>query len=104
MDHLLQTAITRATLTYEVDGKSVGTMQTCSSKTFHVKSGYWNTKFYVSMSLGFGHNLMEQVYRPGATQYLYMYPAGQGSYYGKWVDKAEADRDIAEIRKIGQMF
>lgn len=103
MDHLIKTAMTRSTLDFVVDGKNVGSMQTCSHQSFNVKSGYWSTSF-LPRGMSFPHNLHNQAYRPGATQYLFMSPAGYGTFDGNWVDKSTADSGIAEIRKIGQMF
>ncbi|MGE0052866.1 MAG: hypothetical protein AB7S74_01540 [Hyphomicrobium sp.] len=103
-DHLIKTTMYRYTLDVIVDGQKVGSMQSCGDTTFRVKSGYWKTEFKPSTLLGFPHQLPEQVYRPGVTQYLYMYPAGYGQYSPKWVSQAEAQSGIEEIRKIGQMF
>lgn len=103
MDHLIKTSLTRHTLTFMVDGNKVGSMQSCSHATFQLKSGQWSTAFVPSNAL-FPHTLPDQIYRPGTTQYLYMYPAGYGQFDPKWVTKAEADAGIAEVKKIGQVF
>lgn len=104
MDHLIKTAMTRSTINFLVDGQKVGTMQSCSHQTFTVKSGYWNAKFEQEGLFGSSTWLHEEVFRPGETQYLYMYPAGYGTFGSKWVSKADADGGIAAISKIGQMF
>lgn len=96
-EELFKTTMYRYTIDYVVDGKTVGSMQSCSHATFHVKSGYWSS----SLSRGI---LGDEIYRPGATQYLYMYPAGYGLFAGKWVSQSEAKAGIEEIRKIGQVF
>ena len=102
MDHLIKTAMTRRTLTFVVNGKKVGTMQTCSFATFRVPSGYWEAKF--TGGSFFGHHLPGEIYRPGKTQYLHMYPSGNSTFTGRWVGKAEAKQGIAEIKQIGQLF
>ena len=103
MDHVIKITMTRARLRFIVNGKTVGTMKTCSSATFKVPSGYWSAQFKGSFAL-FGHYLPKMIYRPGKTQYLYMYPAGNGTYEGEWVSKAQAKKGIAEIKRIGQLF
>jgi len=103
MEQLIKTTMARYTIDFIVDGKKAGSMQSCSSATFRVKSGYWNTTFE-SHSNSYGITMLEQIYRPGATQYLYMYPAGYGTFQGKWVNQTEANSDIAELRKIGSVF
>jgi len=104
MDHLIKTAITRQSITYKVNGKSVGTMMTCSYATFKVPSGYWRSEFVRGGLNYFWSPLPEMIFHPGKTQYLYMMPAGNGTYEGKWVSKAEADKGIAEIKSIKQIF
>ncbi len=104
MDHLIKTAMTRHTMTYLVNGKPVGKMKTCSYATFRVPSGYWKSRFVSdSFPLG-GHYLPRMIFRPGKTQYLYIWPSGNGTFSGEWVSKAEADKGIADIKKIGQLF
>lgn len=103
MDHIIQTAMTRSTLTYVVNGKKVGSMKTCSHATFRVPSGYWPSKF-VPSGLQFPYTLPAMAFKPGKTQYLHMRPAGYGTYSPHWVSQAEAQRGIAEIKKIGQIF
>ena len=85
-----------------VNGKQVGTMKTCSFGRFRVPSGYWDVKF-VGRHF-FGDHLPGEIFRPGKTQYLYMYPAGNSNFFGRWVSKAEAEEGIAKIREIGQFF
>jgi hypothetical protein len=118
MDHLIKTTLTRHTMTFVVDGKDVGTMQTCSYKTFSVPSGYWEAEFINRGGLNLPRLLSppSMKFRPGATQYLYIAPAGNGTYSYNWVDKANgtysynwvdkatADKGIAEIKKISQVF
>lgn len=101
MNHIVKTTLFRTTMDFVVDGKVVGKMQTCSHKTFQVKSGYWSASFAPPGS--FPSSIGTQIYRPGAIQYLYMAPDGHG-YTPKWVSKAEADQGIAEINKIGQIL
>jgi hypothetical protein len=103
MDHIIKTTLVRGTLDFVVDGKSVGTMQTCGHQTFRVKSGYWDASF-VPQTLDFPKSVGQQIYRPGATQYLYMEPAGHGTFAPRWLSKSEADPIIADIKKIGQVF
>ena len=104
MDHLIKTALTRYTLTFVVNEKRVGTMKTCSCATFSVPSGYWDAGFSSSSGPSLLHPVPGEIYRPGETQYLHMYPAGHYTFAGRWVSKAEAESGMAEIRKIGQMF
>lgn len=104
INHLVKTTLTRSTLNIIVDGKAVGTIETCSHATFSVPSGYWETSFQPQGLMGWPSAIGRQAYRPGVTQYLSMQPAGNYSFSGHWVTKAEADRGIAEIRKIGQML
>jgi hypothetical protein len=101
--HLFQTTLTRHTLTYAVNGKAMGTMKSCSFRTFRVPSGYWDARFTGGGNL-FGHGVPGQIYHPGKTQYLHMYAAGNNSFTGRWVSKAEAQQGIAEIKKIGQLY
>ena len=103
MDYLISTTLTRYTLTFKVDGKTIGTMKSCSFAKFRVPSGYWSMSF-VRSGLFFPHLAPKYPFRPGKTQYLYMAPGGNGTYDPVWVDKARADKDIAAIKKIGQMF
>jgi len=103
MDHLIKTAITRYTMTFVVNGKSIGTMKSCSYATFSVPSGYWKSKF-VPSGLRFPHSLPSMIFRPGKTQYLYMRPAGYGNFSGHWISKAEAEKGIAAIKNIKQLF
>lgn len=103
MDHLIKTTMTRYSLTFFVNGKSVGKMKSCSFAKFRVPSGYWTAQFGRS-ALYFPYTTRKLVFRPGKTQYLYMAPGGNGTYDAIWVDKARADKDIAAIKKIGQMF
>ena len=79
------------------------TMKTCSYGKFNVPSGYWSAKFQPH-GLAFPYSVPKMKYRPGATQYLYMHPSGNGTFTGIWVSKARADKGMADIRKIGQMF
>ena len=104
MDRLIKTTITRQSLTYKVNGKPVGTMNTCSYATFKVPSGYWESVFVGSGFSFFASYVPGMIFHPGKTQYLYMRPAGNGTYEGSWVSKAEADKGIAEIKSINQMF
>ncbi|MGI9410169.1 MAG: hypothetical protein ACR2OV_08845 [Hyphomicrobiaceae bacterium] len=104
IDHLVKTALTRYTLTYEVNGKSVGTMQSCSYAKFQVPSGYWSSKFVRAAFLAFPHSVPRAAFRPGKTQYLHMVPTGNSTFSGRWVSKAKADNGIAAIKKIGQVF
>jgi len=100
-DYLFQGTLTRGTLTYVVNDKKIGTMKTCSYATFRVPSGYWESRFDTGW---IPHRVLKSKFRPGATQYLHMRPAGNGNFRGLWVDKAKADAGIAEIKKIGQVF
>ena len=72
-------------------------------RTFQVKSGYWTTTFSQG-GLTFPTVEPQHAYEPGSTQYLHMYPAGHGTFSGQWVSKSEAEKGIAEIRKISQML
>lgn len=103
MEQLIKTTMARYTIDFIVDGKKVGSMQSCNSATFHVKSGYWNTTFE-SHGNSYGITMTEQAYRPGATQYLAMYPAGYGGFQGKWVDQATAKSEINDLSKVGSVF
>lgn len=103
MDHLIKTTMTRYSLTFVVNGKAVGKMKSCSFARFRVPSGYW-TAHFSRTGLFFPYTTRKLVFRPGKTQYLYMAPGGNGTYDAIWVGKARADKDIADIRKIGQMF
>ncbi|MEM9358702.1 MAG: hypothetical protein AAGB04_21185 [Pseudomonadota bacterium] len=103
MDYLISTTLTRYTLTFKVNGKPIGKMKSCSYAKFRVPSGYWSmsfgrTDFYIPSITP------KYPFRPGKTQYLYMAPGGNGTYDPVWVDKARADKDIAAIKNIGQMF
>ncbi len=104
MDHLVKTTLMRATMTYVVNGKKIGAMKTCSYKTFSVPSGYWESHFSTNPLVAVGSSLPAMVFKPGQTQYLYMRPAGYGTFEGVWVSKAQADKGIADIKKIGQVF
>ena len=73
--------MTRRTLTNVVNGKKAGTMQTCSFAMFRVPSGYWDAKF--TEGNFFGHHLPDEIYRPGKTQYLHMYPSGNSTFTGR---------------------
>ena len=104
IDHLVKTSLTRTTLTYVVNGKRVGTMKTCSFGKFKVPSGYWASKFVYPIPLSFPISLPRMAFHPGKTQYLHMRPAGGSRFSGHWVSKAEADKGIAAIKQIGQVF
>jgi hypothetical protein len=104
MDHLIKTTLHRITMTYMVNGKKIGTMKSCSYKTFSVPSGYWKSRFPQNIPMGLQNYLPAMMFKPGKTQYLYMKPAGYGTFDGVWVSKAQADKGIAEIKKIGQFF
>jgi len=104
MDHLIKTTLTRLTMRYVVNGKTVGSMNNCSYATFNVPSGYWKSEFVRGGLNYFWSPLPELIFHPGKTQYLYMKPAGYGTYEGEWVSKAEADKGIANIKKINQVF
>lgn len=103
MDHLIKAAITRNTITYVVNGRPVGTMKSCSYGTFNVPSGYWSSEFQISNHI-FPQPVQPLAFRPGATQYLHMRPAGNSTFSADWVSKDVAERGIAEIKTIGQMF
>ena len=105
MDHLIKTTMNRVTMTYVVNGKKIGTMQTCSYKTFNVPSGYWSSRFSSGFLSGHGGgHLSDMAFKPGHTLYIYMKPSGFGQFEGRLVSKAQADKGIAEIKKIGQVF
>lgn len=103
MDHLIKTTLTRMTLTYVVNGKNIGTIKTCGYKSFSVQSGYWESHF-LQGGLSFPIHLPKMIFRPGQTQYLYMKPAGYGTFEGEWVGKSEAEKSIANIKQINQLF
>lgn len=103
MDHLIKTTLTRHTMRIVVDGKTVGQMKSCSYTTFKVASGYSTIEFYYTTSL-FPRAFPGMVLRPGKTQYLYIQPAGNSTYDADWVSKEIADKRIAEIKQIGQIF
>ena len=102
MDHLVKTTLIRHSITFSVNGKRMGTMKSCSYKTFTVPSGYWNSHYAqpLAIPVPLGHMIFE----PGKTKYIYMRPAGYGSFEVISVSKAQADKGIADIKKIGQVF
>ncbi|MGH1418867.1 MAG: hypothetical protein ACRBCJ_08410 [Hyphomicrobiaceae bacterium] len=105
MDHLIQTAMTRVKLDFVVNDKIVGSMWTCSHATFKVPSGYWKAKFtQAGFIVPLSHHIFEPTFHPGKTQYLYMAPAGNSTFSGRWVSKAQSDEGIAAIKNIKQFY
>lgn len=102
MDHLVKTTLMRLSISYTVNGKRIGTMKSCSYKTFTVPSGYWNSHYAqpLALPISMGHMTFE----PGKTKYIYMKPTGFDYFDAVLVSKAQADKGIAEIKKIGQVF
>lgn len=106
-DHLIKTTITRHKLTFFLNDKPVGQMNSCSTATFDVPSGYWRGHFqttYTALDGLYPHGVMPAKYHPGTTKYLHMRPVGNQMFRGFWVDKAKADKGIARIKQISQMF
>ena len=102
IQRLLRLSITSNTMTYVVNGKPVGTMRTCSYAKFKVPSGYWESHFNPPPFLGMQipHRVPASAFKPGATQYLHMYPNGNSGFYAAWVPKSVAEKGIAELKQI----
>lgn len=102
MDHLVKTTLIRQTIKYIVNGKTIGSMKSCSYKTFTVPSGYWDSHYaqFLALPTSMGHMTFE----PGKTKYIHMKPTGYNYFDAVSVSKAQANKDIAEIKKIGQVF
>jgi hypothetical protein len=105
MDHLIKTTIARAGVTIKADGRQVGRMKTCGHTRFRMASGYKQLAFHFDNSLlDIPSTTRPLAFKPGNTNYIYMKPGGNGTWFAREVSKAEAERAIAEIKQIGQMF
>lgn len=108
MAHILKNTFTRHKINFVINGKTYGTMTTCGYGTFRVPSGYWpDAKFVYATgghNFGFGNFILDSTFRPGKKQYLYYDPSGNYSWTGMWVSKERAEKGIAEIKKIGEMW
>ncbi|MEL7542398.1 MAG: hypothetical protein AAGJ70_01355 [Pseudomonadota bacterium] len=87
-----------------VKGKVIARLRSCMSKRVSVPSGSHPISVAHQSGSLFGPQSRDGIFRPGATQYLFVYRSGSANVFHRWGTAAHAKQIIANGKSVKQFW